>query len=246
MQGYRKPKTFGKHKNLITVVLISLIMVGIAVYFTILKNNEQNTQKTEPAPDNQTMAIPKEPESQVKVTEPTTPEPTPSPEENDSQQTNAEPPEETPPAEISFAWPCDSMNIGQEYSGLTPVFSETLQDWRAHPAVDIVTEKPENVYAAADGTVEDVYTDGLMGNTVLIRHSETLYTVYQSLDENPKVLKNMEVKKGDLIGKTGQSASAEETVGCHLHFTVIENGTHCDPAARMENQTPTQTPTPAE
>ncbi len=91
MQGYRKPKTFGKHKNLITVVLISLIMVGIAVYFTILKNNEQNAQKTEPAPDNQTMAVPKEPEGQVNVTEPTTPEPTPSPDENDSQQTNAPP-----------------------------------------------------------------------------------------------------------------------------------------------------------
>ncbi len=55
------------------------------------------------------------------------------------------PPEETPPAEISFTWPCDSMNIGQEYSGLTPVFSETLQDWRAHPAVVIFYQKNQKL-----------------------------------------------------------------------------------------------------
>lgn len=217
------------------VMLISLFMVAVAVYFAVQKNRQQ-TAVSDQGGDVHLSGDQKN--SQVIVNDPEPPEPEQPEKPSGEGESSASPdlPTQAEVPSIEFGWPCESMNIGQEYSGLVPVYSETLRDWRAHTAVDIVTEKAENVYAAADGVVEDVYTDGLMGNTVLIKHSDSLYTLYQSLEDNPKVLKNMEVKKGDLIGKTSASASAEESVGVHLHFAVIENGNNCDPLSKVNGK----------
>ena len=129
---------------------------------------------------------------------------------------------------IDYCEPCVG-EITIDYSGADPVFSETLQDWRIHQGMDYSTEKAEDVIAAADGVVEDVYTDGLMGVTVLIKHEDGMRTIYQSLAINPKVLKGMAVKKGDIIGKTGDTASVESTEGTHLHFAMLKEGIYCDP-----------------
>lgn len=142
---------------------------------------------------------------------------------------NGEEPSETPLTVVqSYIAPC-SGEIVKNYSGFTPVFSETLRDWRIHTGIDFATSEPVNVSAVADGIVEDVYSDELMGVTVLIRHPDGMLSLYQSLAENPKVLNKMEVKQGDIIGKTGATASAEEHEGTHLHFELILNGANCDP-----------------
>ena len=83
---------------------------------------------------------------------------------------------------------------------------------------------------------DSVYTDGLMGVSVLIKHADGMYTLYQSLEENPKVLKNMEVKQGEIIGKTGNTANAEEAEGTHLHFAMILNGSNCDPNLYIKSE----------
>lgn len=135
-------------------------------------------------------------------------------------------------APITFIVPCDGQVI-KDYSGTSPVFSETLQDWRLHSGVDIRTENAENVFAAADGVVDDVYKDGLMGVSILIKHTDGVYTLYQGLEENVKVLQRMEVKQGDIIGKTGLTAVEEEAEGRHLHFEIIMNGENVDPHEYM-------------
>jgi murein DD-endopeptidase MepM/ murein hydrolase activator NlpD len=138
-------------------------------------------------------------------------------------------------AQITFIVPCDGQVI-KDYSGTSPVFSETLQDWRLHTGVDIRTENSENVFAAADGVVDDVYKDGLMGVSILIKHADGIYTLYQGLEENVKVLQRMEVKQGDIIGKTGLTAAEEEAEGRHLHFEIIMDGANADPHEYMSLQ----------
>lgn len=132
---------------------------------------------------------------------------------------------------VSFFLPVNSADIVSvnEFSGTMPVFSETLEDWRLHKGVDYITDGPCDVYAAADGIVEDVYEDGFMGTTVVILHSDGTRTVYQSLSPNVRVLKDMEVFAGVIIGKTGESAENELMEGCHLHFEMIKNGAHVSP-----------------
>lgn len=141
-----------------------------------------------------------------------------------------DPEPETPePAAVYYQTPI-SCSVGQEYSGSVPVFSETLQDWRLHQGIDYCSEDPIAVFASADGTVEDVYMDGLMGQTVVLLHNDGIRTVYQSLDEEVFVTKGSSVLSGDKIGYSGTTASMETVTGCHLHFAVIRDGKYCDPA----------------
>lgn len=135
---------------------------------------------------------------------------------------------------INYTRPC-SGDIIKDYSGSDPVFSETLQDWRIHQGIDFSTDTASDVIAVADGIVEDVYTEELMGVTVVIKHEDGMRSVYQSLSINPEVLKGMAVKQGDVIGKTGNTASVESTEGTHLHFEMIKNGVYCNPNDYFKN-----------
>lgn len=135
------------------------------------------------------------------------------------------------PILVEYMSPVDiSLVVSKvEFSGSEPVFSETLGDWRLHQGIDYVTAESVPVYAAEAGVVEDVYDDGLMGTTVLLLHADGSRTIYQSLAVNPEVIKGMSVLKGDIIGKTGNTADSESLVGCHLHFALIVNGGYVNP-----------------
>lgn len=134
------------------------------------------------------------------------------------------------PKVLVFSYPCEK-DVVCAYSGSTPVFSEILEDWRTHPAIDYAAAEEFDVKAAADGTVEDVYTDGLMGVTVLISHSEELKTLYQSLAETVSVKKGDAVAAGQIIGSAGKTATAEKHGDDYmLHFAILENGKYKDPA----------------
>ena len=155
-----------------------------------------------------------------------------------------EDPEEVSNGVLTFISPVEVTEIlsVNDYSGTMPVFSETLGDWRLHQGIDIITDLPVDVVAAANGIVEDIYEDGLMGTTVLISHPDGTKTVYQSLSPNLKVLKNMEVRQGDIIGKTSSSAEAEASEGVHLHFLAIRNGAYIDPNSLIGDSAATETP----
>ncbi len=142
--------------------------------------------------------------------------------------------EEEPSDRVWYLRPVSSA-VDREFSGTAPVFSETMQDWRVHQGVDFFTPSPEDVCAVADGIVENVYTGELMGVTVEIRHDDGSLSIYQSLEENPQVIKGMAVKAGDVIGRTGTTAEAECLDGYHLHFAVLENGSYQDPADRWND-----------
>ena len=138
---------------------------------------------------------------------------------------------ETVSLPLKFYVPVNDEDIVSvnEYSGSMPVFSETLEDWRLHTGIDYITDEPCDVFASADGIVEDVYEDGFMGTTVLILHNDGTRTVYQSLSPNVRVVKGMEIFSGEIIGKTGESAENELLEGCHLHFEMIKDGANVEP-----------------
>lgn len=131
---------------------------------------------------------------------------------------------------LVFNFPCEAEVVSQ-YSGNTPVFSEILQDWRTHPATDFASETQFDVKAIADGVIEDIYDDGLMGMTVLIDHGNEIKSVYQSLDETISIKTGDEITAGTVIGKAGKSAVVEQYDNKYLlHFAMLENGAYKDPA----------------
>lgn len=234
---YRKRSTmiaaFFKNKVFYITMIVSLgILLGAGVLIAVLtsentsdpmelveNNPEQNYTGQTPEWDEDDTQIDMSDSSQVNTN---TQGQTSESEEGDQEES------ESQQKSVSYQAPADCP-VGQEYSGSIPVFSETLQDWRLHQGIDYCSDDVVSVFAAADGTVEDVYVDGLMGQTVVLLHADGVRTVYQSLSEDVAVQKDQTVSAGDLIGYTGTSAASETVQGTHVHFAVIQEGKYCDP-----------------
>ena len=116
------------------------------------------------------------------------------------------------------------------YSGDELVYSKTLGDWRTHNGIDIQASEGDSVRTAAGGTVLSVKDDELMGTTVVIQHGGGYTTQYSCLQKDPPVQEGDQVAAGDVIGLVGSTASAEGSMGPHLHFSVSKDGQVIDPA----------------
>ncbi|MSU00154.1 M23 family metallopeptidase [Tissierella sp. DSM 105185] len=120
-------------------------------------------------------------------------------------------------------------NILTDYATNTLIYSETLDAWVGHEAIDIEASMGTAVKAALDGVVKEVYEDDLWGIVIVIEHGNGLQTRYSNLETKEMVKEGLEVKKGDHISKIGSTAKAEMLMKPHLHFEVIKNGKLVDP-----------------
>lgn len=134
----------------------------------------------------------------------------------------------TPVTASFFVWPVNGEII-ERFSVDELVFSATLGDWRVHTGIDIAAGLGTQVCAMGDGVVEDVYTDELMGVTVVIDHGNSVRSVYRNLMESVAVEVGDTVYAGDVIGGVGQTADNEILDPPHLHLEVIKNGAQVDP-----------------
>jgi hypothetical protein len=100
-----------------------------------------------------------------------------------------------------------------------------LVDQQTHLGIDLASLPHANVPAANNGKV--VYADdlGIYGQCVIIDHGLGLQTLYGHLSRiGVKV--GAEVKKGEIIGNTGDTGLAG---GDHLHFGIVVSGEQVNP-----------------
>lgn len=119
------------------------------------------------------------------------------------------------------------------YSGNTPVFDKTMQDWRVHDGVDISGTEGTPVKACASGTVVEVKVDDMLGQEIVIDHGDGLRSIYANLASQVTVKKGQYVDVGDTIGCIGDTAQSEIAVAPHLHFEITKNGNDVDPLAQI-------------
>ena len=119
-------------------------------------------------------------------------------------------------------WPVEG-EAAASYAMDKLTYNETTRDWRVHNGVDLTAAAGTEVKAAADGTVYTVYSDDLMGTTVVIRHDGGYVTTYASLAEEVSVKAGYKVCCGDVIGQVGQTALSEKALEPHVHFSVTCN-----------------------
>lgn len=119
-----------------------------------------------------------------------------------------------------------SGSITKGFSGETLRYSQTMKDWRVHTGTDFAAEEGEGVHSMADGTVAEVYDDGLLGNVVVIAYGD-LEAVYCGLSEEIPVKVGDTVTIGQTIGQIGQ-IPAEQSDGMHLHMELRQNGEYQD------------------
>ena len=124
----------------------------------------------------------------------------------------------------SFIWPAGGDNIESKLSSL---FGESRGD-HFHNGVDVSSDN-ENVAAIGNGTV--IYShynsdnpfenENGSGNSVWILHNKDILSAYFHLKDGrtPEILEKRIVKKGDSIGKTGNTGHSS---GSHLHFVIAK------------------------
>lgn len=84
-----------------------------------------------------------------------------------------------------------------------------------------------DVISVADGTVESIVADELIGNIITIKHTNNLISRYESINE-VNVMVGDALKKGDVIGTAGEN-KIDSTYDYMLLFEVEHNGTFVNP-----------------
>ena len=126
------------------------------------------------------------------------PTPTPQPALASSLNVGARKEEEEP----AFLPPLDGEVVG-EYRPDALVWSDTLQLWQTHAALDIAAPLGTAVLACADGTVTEAYRDPLLGYTVRLEHEDGYESLYACLQSAEMVEVGQAVQMGDVIGAVG-------------------------------------------
>ena len=191
------------------VLTIAIITVtAIAIASNRAKKDEVDTTETKKPVTEQTEQVnppkndTKEPTKDT-VTTPTTP---------------SAPVEDKLP---SFVLPVSGALL-KKHDADMQVFSNTMNDYRVHLGVDIVTDNAAPVYAAADGKIDKIWEDVLMGYCIAIKHSGNCYTIYKNLSSTlpDGISEGVSVRSGQLIASVGESAMVEVAEEPHLHFEM--------------------------
>lgn len=129
-----------------------------------------------------------------------------------------------------FALPV-SGTLGAKHDASVQVWSPTMEEYRIHLGIDITTQDDAPVYAAAPGTVAQIWDDPMMGTCVAIAHDGDVVTIYKNLAANlaDGITTGKQIKGGQQIGTVGGTATLEMAEAPHLHFEMTEGGLSVDP-----------------
>lgn len=230
---------FAMGKGFYIVLFLCVATIGISGYY-LLKTVANNTRAAAPAGGDASVTIPDQ-----SVSRPTVPKPsehTPSvvttpksaadqPDDPESvKDTTPEPDTVTGKETLSkvFTWPVQGAVL-RDFSVETLSLDPTLGDWRTHGGLDIAAAQGVKVLSISAGVVEQVYTDGLMGTTVVVDHGGGLKSWYCNLAEDVTVEAGDAVDIGGELGTVGCSAIAEVGVPSHIHLETILDGQPVDP-----------------
>ena len=122
-------------------------------------------------------------------------------------------------------------SVMRDHSPDVLVFSPTMNDHRVHLGIDIATAAGAAVSATADGVIDGIWSDPLMGQCISIKHDGGFVSYYRNLStELPEGIEmGAAVKSGQVIGAVGESALIEIADEPHLHFELKLDGKQVDP-----------------
>lgn len=112
-------------------------------------------------------------------------------------------------------------------SGFGMRYHPILQYRRQHEGLDFRANVGNEIYATGDGVVKYAGLKGTFGRLIIIDHDYGYESYYAHLSSYAKGIKpGTKVKRGDLIGFSGQSGRVE---GPHLHYEVHLDNKPVDP-----------------
>ncbi len=223
-----KPSLIEKIKNLkinrTALVSACVLVAAVVIVCAVAISNNRTKDKT-PIDDNR-------PPVTEGTDKPSTPQNTDKKPEINKPTVDNTPTPSTPVDDSlpSFVLPVSGSLI-KKHDAANQVYSDTMNDYRVHLGVDIVTEESASVYAAADGKIERIWEDVRMGNCIAIKHGGDSYTIYKNLSKvlPEGIAEGVSVRSGQLIASVGESAMIEIAEEPHLHFEMTVNKLAVDP-----------------
>ncbi|MDE5996453.1 MAG: M23 family metallopeptidase, partial [Eubacterium sp.] len=162
-------------RALFSVICVSIIALGLIVYFSTSSANdpvnEPTTLEDTTAPVQKSVTVE---DTTAEETEPETEKVT-TPESTSMAllDTNT-------PYKSFYKYPLTEAVLGGYTEEL--VYNQTMGDYRSHTAVDFKGDAGTSVFAINDGIVLDVYKDSMLGMVVEIDHGGKLVAKYGGLD----------------------------------------------------------------
>ena len=122
----------------------------------------------------------------------------------------------------------------RSYSEKEPSYSETLEVWEIHKAIDVEANENQEVKSLTSGTVLDVYDDDEYGMSIKIKSEDNTIFVYSSLSKNTEVKKGDNVTDGQCRGYAGNTSDVECLSGVHVHLTAYKDDVAINPMSLLE------------
>ncbi len=205
------------------VISTALLLVAVIIVTSVAIANNRSKQNDIDDPIKEPELIPPQTEQD------------PPKVEDNTDKKPAQKPTDTPSTPVvdklpTFVLPVSGA-ISKKHDPTLQVFSNTMNDYRVHLGLDITTSASAPVYAAADGKIDKIWNDTLMGNCIAIKHSGSCYTIYKNLAETlPEgISEGVSVRSGQLIASVGESAMVEVAEEPHLHFEMTVSDLGVDP-----------------
>ncbi|NLA74728.1 MAG: M23 family metallopeptidase [Deltaproteobacteria bacterium] len=125
-----------------------------------------------------------------------------------------------------MATPIDGARLSSSYGMRRhPILGYT----RMHKGLDFAAPSGTPIMAAGDGVIEFAGKKGGYGNYISIRHANGYQTAYGHMKGFASgIKKGARVKQGNVIGYVG---STGVSTGPHLHYEVLYNKKHVNPAS---------------
>ncbi len=132
---------------------------------------------------------------------------------------------------LVFSNPIEKGYLLKGYDIDMPVYSVTMNDYRVHAGIDIYAEPGAPVMAMAEGVVQNIYNDPMMGKCISVSHPNGIVSYYMGLSDEvcSGVEEGAPVYCGQKISSVGDSTLIEIGEESHLHFEVKVDNKHADP-----------------
>ena len=217
--------------NLVLYIVLTLIVVAVVCMTVIgIASNAKKQNSLPKVTDKVTDKITDTPSSKIPDTT-NAPKDTDLGDDTDVVATPEEPTKEVDaPVSISFTKPVEGYLLKAHDIDM-PVYSLTMNDYRVHAGIDILAEPGAPVMAVAEGKIENIYNDPMMGNCITISHSDGLTSHYKGLSDEvcDGIQEGALVYCGQVISSVGDSTLIEIAEESHLHFEMKKDGNYVNP-----------------
>ena len=220
---------------IVLFVCICLVAIG-GIWFTnrnvneLASNNDVIEKEEKEEKENEIHFVEKD------NTTPTTTDPEQSLEEAKEEANKEESKKEESDKEVSNEKVVVESKLGflgseviREYSETKPSYSQTLDLWEVHKALDVSANVGSEVRNLLQGEVVEVFNDPEHGMSVSVKSEDNIVVTYSNLGEDILLEKGQLIEEGSIVGLVGKTSFVESEETPHVHIEAFKDDVSIDP-----------------